>query len=169
MVSTAAQGSCCPPWERMGCHAFHPHQAMGSILLRQPFASQRPRKVELRGLSPFSQIAGIPPACLNCKSGSQRSPWSRPGGQKVGHRLWQSVGVCGKEGREHPGSSLTSGPLPEPALPPDLLPPKTIPLMSQGGHRLHTATMQPARLPNPPLPRTQRRRQCQVMVLLFRN
>lgn len=36
-----------------------------SILLRQPFGSQKPRKVELRGLSPFSQIAGIPPACLN--------------------------------------------------------------------------------------------------------
>lgn len=123
-----------------------------SILLRQPFGSQRPRKVELRGLSPFFQIAGIPPACLNCKSGSQKGPWSGPGGQKVGHRLWQSVGCVERKAGSILDQASPQAQLPEPALPPDLLPPKTIPLMSQGGHRLHTATMQPARLPNPPLP-----------------
>lgn len=153
----------------MECHTLHRTRPQVSILIRQPFGSQRPRKVELRGLSPVSQIAGIPPACLNIRISEKpvvRTWWRTESGAQA---VAKFRCVERKVGSILDQASPQAQP-PEPTLlAPRSPPPETIPLISQGGHRLHTATTQPARLPQPPLPRTQRRLECQVMVLSFQN
>lgn len=144
--------------------------ATASSLQRQPFGSRRPRKVELRGLSPFSQKAGIPPACLNV--------WVS---EKPVVRTWWRTGIraqavakfrCVWKGMW--GASWS-----KPRLRPSHLSPPSCPQISPSrnntsnvagrsltAHGHHAASQAPA---SPSPPRTQRRLECQVTVLSFQN